>query len=103
MSKALSVDLRIRVLAAVEAGASHLARAFRWRKMLETGVHATLDKLAKAKGMGTTYVGLVLRLTPLAPNTVETILDGRQPERLRPKDLLEGFPVEWAEQRIHLG
>jgi hypothetical protein len=26
-----------------------LARAFRWRKMLDTGVHATLEGLARAK------------------------------------------------------
>jgi hypothetical protein len=26
-----------------------LARAFRWRKMLDTGVHATIEDLAKAK------------------------------------------------------
>ena len=33
-----------------------LARAFRWRKMLDTGVHATLEDLARAKGVNATYV-----------------------------------------------
>ena len=28
-----------------------LARAFRWRKTLDTGVHATLEDLARAKGV----------------------------------------------------
>ena len=28
-----------------------LARAFRWRKMLDDGVHATLEDLARAKGV----------------------------------------------------
>ena len=28
-----------------------LARAFRWRRMLDTGVHATLEDLARAKGV----------------------------------------------------
>ena len=28
-----------------------LARAFRWRKMLDEGVHATLEDLARAKGV----------------------------------------------------
>ena len=55
-----------------------LARAFRWRKMLDTGVHATLEDLARAKGVHATYVSRVLRLTFLAPETVEAILDGRQ-------------------------
>ena len=44
-----------------------LARAFRWRKMLDTGVHATIDDLARAKGVNTTYVSRILRLTLLAP------------------------------------
>ena len=40
----------------------------------------------------------VLRLTLLAPEIVEAILDGRQPEGMRLEDLLEGFPVEWDRQ-----
>ena len=41
----------------------------------------------------------MLRLTLLAPDIVEAILAGRQPEKLTVRDLLEPFPVEWAEQR----
>ena len=59
-----------------------LARAFRWRKMLDEGVHATLEDLARAKGVHATYVSRVLRLTLLAPEIVEAILDGRQPAEL---------------------
>ena len=35
----------------------------------------------------------VRRLTLLAPEIVEAILDGRQPAELQLDDLLEGFPV----------
>jgi hypothetical protein len=76
-----------------------VAQAFRWRKPLDTGVHATIDDLAKGKGLGKTYVSQVLRLTLLAPEIVEAILDGRQPMELRLDDLLAGFPLEWKEQR----
>jgi hypothetical protein len=41
----------------------------------------------------------VLRLTLLAPDIVEAILDGRQPPELQLDDLLDGFPLEWDEQR----
>ena len=75
-----------------------LARAFRWRKMLDNRVHATLEDLARAKGVNATYVSRVLRLTLLAPEIVEAILDGRQPEGTRLDDLMDGFPAEWEEQ-----
>ena len=70
-----------------------LARAFRWRKMLDEGVHATLEDLARAKGVNATYVSRILRLTLLAPEIVEAILDGRQPAVLQLDDLLEGFQL----------
>jgi hypothetical protein len=72
-----------------------LARAFRWRKLLDTGVHATLEDLARAKGVNATYVSRILRLTLLAPEAVEAILDGRQPEGIRLEELLMGLPLEW--------
>jgi hypothetical protein len=43
------------------------ARAFRWRKMLDTGVHATIEDLAKAKRLAPSYVSGILRLRLLAP------------------------------------
>jgi hypothetical protein len=76
-----------------------LARAFRWRKMLDEGVHGTLEDLARAKGVHATYVSRVLRLTLLAPEIVEANLDGRQPAELQLYDLLAGIPLEWAPQR----
>jgi hypothetical protein len=76
-----------------------LARAFRWRKMLDSGMYATVEDLARAKGVAPSYVSRVLRLTLLAPEIVEGILDGRQPVELQLGDLLDGFPIEWTEQR----
>jgi len=75
-----------------------LARAFRWRRLLDEGVFGTFDDLAKAEGVSQSYVSRVLRLTLLAPDVVEAILDGRQSEGTRLEDLLDGFPVEWDEQ-----
>ena len=75
-----------------------LARAHRWRDMLETGVHATVRDLAKAEAIDEVYLGRVLRLTMLAPNIVEAILGGTQPAPLELQDLLKPFPVDWDRQ-----
>lgn len=76
-----------------------LARAFRWRKLLETGVHATVEDISVAEKINTSYVSRILRLTLLAPDIVEMILDGRQPPWLTMATLMTPFPVEWEEQR----
>lgn len=75
-----------------------VARAFRWQRMLDDGVCATIEELAKREKVNRGYLSRVLRLTLLAPDMVEAILDGRQPAGLRLEDLLVGFPVEWAGQ-----
>jgi hypothetical protein len=80
-----------------------LARASRWRKMLDTGVHATHEDLARARSVAPSYVSRVLRLMLLAPDIVEAILDGRQPAELQLDDLLEGFPLEWSTQAEMFG
>lgn len=66
--------------------------------MLDEGVQATLEDLARAKRVHPTYVSRVLRLTLLAPDIVEAILDGRQAEELQLDDLLAGFPLDWRQQ-----
>ena len=71
--------------------------------MLDSGVHATLGGLGSGEGLAPSYVSRVLRLTLLAPEIVEAILDGRQPAELQLDDLLEGFPLEWVGQRSSLG
>ena len=76
-----------------------LARALRWRRMLETGRYGTIDELAAAEKINSSYVSRLLRLTLLAPDIVEAILDGRQVEGVTLPGLMELFPVEWELQR----
>ena len=75
-----------------------LARAFRWRRMLETGRYGTIDELAAAEKINSSYVSRLLRLTLLAPDMVEAILDGRQPASMTLPGLMEPSPVEWGRQ-----
>jgi len=76
-----------------------LARAFRWRRMMETGRFATLNELAAAEEINSSYVSRLLRLALLAPDIVEAILDGRQPEQMTLPGLMELFPVDWGRQQ----
>ena len=76
-----------------------LARAFRWRRMMETGRYGTLNELAAAEKINSSYVSRVLRLTLLAPDLVEAVLNGRQPAGMTLPGLMELFPVEWERQR----
>jgi hypothetical protein len=78
-----------------------LARAFRWKRMLESGEFATIAELAEREGIANSYMTRVLRLTLLAPDMVETILDGRQGPEMTLARLLEPFPVEWEKQSDH--
>ena len=73
-----------------------LARAFRRRRMMEAGRFATLNELAAAEKINSSYVSRLLRLTLLPPDIVEAVLDGRQPEGMTLPALMEPFPVEWG-------
>lgn len=77
-----------------------IARAFRWRDMLENGEYSTIREIAAAEKINESYVGRILRLTLLAPEIVETILNGRQPSGLQLDALMRRFPVDWTEQQV---
>jgi hypothetical protein len=72
-----------------------LARSHRWRRMIEAGEHGTVRELAKAEKVNETYISRALRLTLLAPDMVEAILDGRQPDGMTLPRLMEAVEVEW--------
>jgi hypothetical protein len=75
-----------------------LARAFRWKRMLESGEFASISELAEQEGIAFTYMARVLRLSLLAPDIVEAILDGRQRPEVTLARLLEPFPPDWTKQ-----
>lgn len=79
-----------------------LARAFRWKRMLEDGKRASITDIADAEKLDRSYVGAVLRLTLLAPDMVQAIVDRRQPPELTLPRMLEPWPVEWDGQRKRL-
>ena len=77
-----------------------LARGFRWRQLLETGDFTTIEEIAEAENINSSYVSRVLRMTLLAPEIVEAILAGRQPPALTMARAMQPFPLDWEEQRM---
>ena len=76
-----------------------LARGFRWKKLLQEGDYLTLEEIADAENINPSYVSRVLRMTLLAPETVEAILAGHQPEWLTIAKAMKPFPVDWGMQK----
>ena len=76
-----------------------LARAFRWKQMLESGEFATIAELAEREGIAPSYMTRVLRLTLLAPDIINVILDGKQGPEVTLARVLEPFPLEWSAQQ----
>jgi len=79
-----------------------LARAFRWKRMLESGEFASIAELADREGIAPSYMTRVLRLTLLAPDIIEAILNGKQEPEVTLARVLERFPSGWIEQPDHL-
>jgi hypothetical protein len=79
-----------------------VARAYRWRKMLEDGEIGTIAELAAQEKISPSYLTRVMRLTLLAPDIIEAILDGNPPS-VGMTELLDPMTPIWAEQRVELG
>ncbi|MBI1209251.1 MAG: hypothetical protein GC191_18440 [Azospirillum sp.] len=76
-----------------------VARAHRWKRMLESGKYGSIRELAEAEKISDRYLAKLLQLTLLAPDIVETILDGRLPKGIGLAQFMEPWPAVWAEQR----
>jgi hypothetical protein len=76
-----------------------IARAHRWKRMMEGGEYASVSELAAAEKMNQSYLCRVLRLTLLAPEIVETILNGRQRAAPQLHEFMKPFPLEWERQK----
>jgi hypothetical protein len=76
-----------------------LARAHRWNRMLEAGRYRSAQEIADAEKIGRSFVSRLLRLTLLAPDIQEAILEGRQAKGLQLEELTKSMPSEWGEQR----
>ncbi len=76
-----------------------LARAFHWQELVDGEKYASMSGLAEALGLDRSYVSRIMRLTLLAPDIVEAIVDGREPSGMSLERLVKGIPAVWGEQR----
>jgi hypothetical protein len=80
-----------------------LARAFSWAEILETGQVKSISELARNLEVDSSYVTRILKLTTFAPDIVEAIINGEEPDGLSLAKLIQSFPEEWNEQRALSG
>jgi hypothetical protein len=80
-----------------------LARAFSWVAILENGQVQSISELARNLEVNGSYVTRILKLTTLAPDIVEAIINGEEPDGLSLARLIKSFPTEWSEQRAMFG
>jgi site-specific DNA recombinase len=81
-----------------------VARAHRWFDEISTGKARSLAAIAGREGLAVRYVGRLIRLAFLAPDIVESIVEGRQPTDLTAEALTRRIelPLSWCEQRTAL-
>jgi hypothetical protein len=76
-----------------------LARAWRWQRILDDGVYASVSEIGDAENISKSYVSRILRLALLAPDLVEAILAGSTDQVLMLEKLERPLPASWEEQR----
>ena len=82
-----------------------LARAHRWRRLIEDGTYRSAVEIAEAEKITRSFVNRLLRITLLAPIIQEAILDGRQPKGIQLEELARSMPSSWEKQEelVHFG
>lgn len=83
-----------------------LGKAFYWQRLLDDGKFGSIAEMAKHFDLEAGWMAEVLRMTTLAPDIIEAVLDGRQPRQLdlqRLRGRTAPLPREWSEQRKMLG
>lgn len=75
-----------------------IAKAWSWRRKLESGAAATIQDVADAEGISDRYVGRMLRLAYLAPAVLEKLVIQRMSPPVSVKDMASAAELPWAEQ-----
>jgi len=79
-----------------------IAKAWSWRRKLESGVAATLADIAKSEDVTPAYAGRVLKLAYLAPAVLEKLLIQRRAPAVPVKVLAAAAESPWTEQALEV-
>ena len=77
----------------------NLARAFRWQKLIDSGVYRNAGELAKAIGKDHAFVARTTRLTLLAPEIIHAILSGSLQRNIPIENFRKEMPIRWEDQK----
>lgn len=75
-----------------------IARAWDWRRRLDSGETMTIHDIAAAEKVSDRFVGRMLRLAYLSPAVLEQLLLQRRPSALSISDLAAAAELAWFEQ-----
>ena len=75
-----------------------IARAWSWRRQLETGAASTILDIAAAEKVSDRFVGRMIRLAYLSPSVLETLVITRKPPAISINDLMAVAELPWFEQ-----
>jgi hypothetical protein len=76
-----------------------LARAHRWKRLIEDGTYRSAAQLAEVENITRSYVTRLLNLALLAPDISEAILNGEQAPKIQLSQLISNLPSDWKDQR----
>ena len=75
-----------------------IARAWSWRRRLETGAASTIQDIAATEKISDSFVARMMRLAYLSPEVLEHLVIRRVPPALSLNDLVAVADRPWEEQ-----
>jgi hypothetical protein len=76
-----------------------IARAWSWRRQLETGSASTIQDIAAAEKVSDRFVSRMMRLAYMSPDVLEELIIRRAPPALSLNELVVVAQRPWSEQR----
>ena len=79
-----------------------LARAWNWRRQLESGAATTIHDIAAVENVTDRFIGRMIRLAYLSPDVLEELVIARRPSSITINDLTGIADLPWAEQKTRV-